>query len=111
MKQNKIRKLILKIRDSRLVQPIFYSKFIDYHQWSLLSFVSSEASKIKPNKSVLDAGAGELKYKKYFNHCKYVSQDLCIGDEQWYFNDIDIKSSIYDIPVKIAALITFYVLK
>jgi SAM-dependent methyltransferase len=95
-----IREKILLLANNKIIQFILYSPFLDYHQSSILSFVKENASKIKPNQKILDAGAGELRYKKYFNHCKYVSNDLCVGDEAWYFKGIDIKSSIYKIPVK-----------
>jgi len=95
-----IRKKILSIINNKFVQFILYSPLIDYHQWRLLSFVKNQAAKIDNKAYVLDIGAGELKYKKYFNHCKYVSNDLCVGDNQWFYDEIDIKSSVYDIPVE-----------
>jgi SAM-dependent methyltransferase len=91
---------LLAIINNPRVQAVLYSRFLDYHQWSLLSFVKEQASLIKPGSSVLDAGAGELRYKRYFDHCQYKSNDLCVGDNEWYFDAIDIKSTIYDIPVK-----------
>ncbi|MDD4409347.1 MAG: methyltransferase domain-containing protein [Candidatus Pacebacteria bacterium] len=94
-----MRKLILKVLGSEIVRNILYSPFLDYHQWALLRFVKREAKKIANNSEIIDIGAGELKYKKYFMHCKYTSNDLCIGDKEWYFDDIDIKSTAYQIPV------------
>jgi len=93
------RKEILKILNNQVFQSILYSPFLDYHEWYLLKFVKNEAEKIKNTESILDIGAGELRYKKYFDHCKYISNDLCIGDKDWYFEKIDIKSTIYNIPV------------
>lgn len=95
-----MRKKILLFINNKYVQAVLYNPFSDYIVWSILSFVRTEAKKIPKSASVLDAGAGELRYKKYFDHCKYVSQDLCVGDKEWYFNDIDIKSNIYNIPVE-----------
>lgn len=98
---NKIsRQAVLKIANNKLIQLILYSPFLDYHGWSLLRFVKYQARNIKPTESLLDIGAGELRYKRYFNHCNYVSNDLCIGDAGWLFDDIDIKSTVYNIPVK-----------
>ena len=66
----------------------------------ILNFIKQNSKKIKNDESVIDLGAGELRYKRYFSHCNYKSQDLGVGDEDWYFNDIDIKSPIYDVPVE-----------
>jgi SAM-dependent methyltransferase len=96
------KKLLLYLNNPK-IQGVLYSRFLDYHQHSLLSFVRHEAKNIEPGRSILDVGAGELRYKKYFNHCDYTSNDLCVGDREWYFDDIDIKSSIYDIPVDSAS--------
>jgi SAM-dependent methyltransferase len=95
-----IRKKILIILNNKFVQSIIYSRLLDNAGWFVLSFVKTEAGKIRNDESILDIGAGELRYKKYFNHCRYVSNDLCVGDKQWYFKDIDIKATAYNIPVK-----------
>jgi len=95
-----MRKNILSIINNKYAQAFIYNPFSDYIVWSILNFVKTESKKIPNGSRILDAGAGELRYKKYFSHCDYVSQDLCIGDKEWYFNDIDIKSNIYDIPVE-----------
>jgi SAM-dependent methyltransferase len=95
-----MRKKILLFINNRYVQVFLYNPFSDYIVWSILSFIKIQAKKIPKTASVLDAGAGELRYKKYFDHCKYISQDLCVGDKEWYFDNIDIKSNIYNIPVE-----------
>ena len=46
---------------------------LSYGTTKLMEFA---ASKIKPGELVLDAGAGECHYKKYFNHAKYESCDF-----------------------------------
>ncbi len=65
--------------------------------------------KIPENLKILDAGAGELKFKKYCEHLKYVSQDFgeYTGDgdgkglqkEKWDTSKVDIISDITNIPV------------
>ncbi|MFA5993856.1 MAG: methyltransferase domain-containing protein [Parcubacteria group bacterium] len=94
------RKKLLQFLNNPKIQSILYSYFLNYHQWSILNFVKSNAKKIKSEEKIIDIGAGELRYKRYFDHCEYTSQDLCVGDGEWYFDDIDIKSSVYDIPVE-----------
>lgn len=60
---------------------------------------------------MLDAGAGEMRYKEYCAHLDYVSQDFCeytggegvdygLQTKQWNTSKIDIVSDIIDMPVK-----------
>lgn len=71
-------------------------------------WVIKNLSEIPPGHRILDAGAGELKYKPYCSHLKYVSQDFGeysgTGDGKglqmgtWDQSRIDITSDILDIP-------------
>ena len=73
-------------------------------------WVKDVLTSIEPGKSILDAGAGELQYKKYCTHLSYVSQDFNQydgkGDEVGLHPDgwdqsqveIDIVSDITSIP-------------
>ena len=65
--------------------------------------------KIPNGKKILDAGAGELQYKKFCNHLKYVSQDFAqytgegdagLQTNTWDNSKLDIISDITAIPVK-----------
>ena len=65
---------------------------------------------IKKGSTILDAGAGELQYKKYCKHLKYISQDFAQYDGQgdeaglqmggWDNSRLDIVSDITSIPRK-----------
>lgn len=79
---------------------LFHNRITNYSDFRLKEFVKMVSKKVKSNQSILDAGAGECQYKPYFKHANYVSQDLGIGDTNWDFSGVDIKSEIYDIPVK-----------
>lgn len=95
-----IRKQIIKILyGNRWLKKIAFNPFAEYHQWRLLKFVKRTAASLRFDQKVIDIGAGELKYKPYFSHCHYVSNDLCIGDDDWNYGGIDIVSSAYEIPV------------
>lgn len=66
--------------------------------------------RIPPGKKILDAGAGELRYKKFCSHLKYVSQDFGqyngegntegLQTKTWDNSKLDIVSNIINIPVK-----------
>ena len=63
---------------------------------------------IRPGSRILDAGAGELKYRKFCSHLDYVSQDFArydgVGDSEglqmgsWDQSRLDIVSDITSIP-------------
>jgi SAM-dependent methyltransferase len=77
-----------------------YNRFYGYPSFRLKKFAERVSALVPSGTRILDAGAGECIYKKYFPRAEYVSQDMCIGNKDWNFNKIDIKSNIYDIPVK-----------
>lgn len=72
-------------------------------------WVSDQLSKIPKGHKILDAGAGQFRYKQHCNHLQYVSQDfgqydgtgdgkgLQVG--QWNQSGLDIVSDIASIPV------------
>lgn len=73
-------------------------------------WVRKQLLSIPRGQSILDAGAGELKYKKYCKHLKYVSQDFGeykgkkatagLNPKSWDTSKVDIISDILNIPVK-----------
>lgn len=87
---------------SKVFQWVFYSPLLDYHQYCLVRFVRRVSSLIKRGERIIDVGAGELKYRHYFGHCDYVSNDLGVGDAEWVYRNIDIVSPADRIPVEAA---------
>jgi SAM-dependent methyltransferase len=68
---------------------------INYSQRATEDFIVKTARKeIKSGSIILDAGAGVLKYKKYFQDCIYKTQDFK------QYGQIDYVSDIIDIPVE-----------
>ena len=70
-------------------------------------------TQIPEGSKILDAGAGELRYKKYCSHLEYVSQDFGQYDGKgdsmglqtsgWDNTKLDIVSDITNIPVQDAS--------
>lgn len=52
---------------------------------------------------VLDAGAGECVYKKYFADSTYVAADLAVGDAGWDYRKLDVISRLAHLPLADAA--------
>lgn len=99
-----IKKIIKAYRD-RPFAPIGIDNQQTREKW-----LKKTIKKIPKNKKILDAGAGELQYKKYCDHLKYTSQDFgqYTGDNEdsglqtgtWDNSKLDIISDITNIPVK-----------
>jgi ubiquinone/menaquinone biosynthesis C-methylase UbiE len=74
------------------------------------TWVETTLKSIPENQSILDAGAGEQRYKHFCGHLNYTSQDFCqydgTGNEaglqsgKWNTSKIDIVSDIANIPVE-----------
>lgn len=83
--------------------------FLD-NEKARVEWVKSQLKKIPSGESIIDAGAGECRYKKYCKHLKYKSQDFGeykgkgdargLQTEKWNTSEIDILSDITQIPVK-----------
>lgn len=73
------------------------------------AWVQKQLELIPTGESILDAGAGECRYKEYCNHLQYTSQDfgregkgdgVGLQTREWDTSKIDIVSDITDIPVE-----------
>ena len=75
------------------------------------AWIRKKLSQIPEGESILDAGAGELKWKPACSHLVYTSQDFCqytgaenssagLQHENWDTSGVDIVSDIISIPVE-----------
>ena len=72
-------------------------------------WIENQLSNLQEGSSILDAGAGEGKYKKFCEHLNYTSQDIAeydgsgdgtgIQTKERNYEKLDIISDIIDIPV------------
>ena len=54
------------------------------------SFVERSARGLPPGIRVLDAGAGEGRYRRLFREQRYLGVDLAIGDPAWDYGGVDV---------------------
>jgi SAM-dependent methyltransferase len=47
---------------------------------------------------VLDAGAGEGRFKSYFTHTRYIGVDLAVGDQVWDYGSLDTVADLAHLP-------------
>lgn len=85
---------------SSLLLIVLENRFYGFVIFRLNKYIKMVSSRVKNGSKILDVGAGQCQYKKHFLHAQYNSQDLCVGDENWDYSCIDIKSEIYSIPVE-----------
>jgi len=94
MKKNIIRQI------RRVGIPRCIMRWIDNVNYLIDKFILSSAGDIPQNATVLDAGAGESPYKKYFKHCTYVTIDTQCGDSEWDYSQLDSIGDLEKIPYK-----------
>ena len=74
--------------------------------WHRDQWVKAQAEKLPAGSRVLDAGAGASKYRPFFAHCRYETQDFCQyqGQLVQYLQPIDHVCDITRIPLPDACL-------
>ena len=76
-----MKKIKLRYRFLSLV-PSALKRYFDFVSFSIERFVQSASEEIPPKAKVLDAGAGEGKFKKFFNKHRYISIDTTLGESR-----------------------------
>jgi len=56
------------------------------------------AASVPAGARVLDAGAGEGRYRPEFAHTRYVGVDLAVGDVAWSYHDLDAIGDLVRLP-------------
>lgn len=76
-------------------------RFWNPEAWERDQWIRSEARKLAAGSRVLDAGAGACKYRSFFSHCRYETQDFCEykGELVKYIQPIDYVCEISQIPM------------
>ncbi len=79
------------------------SKLQDVGRWYITRFVENVAKDLPSGTAILDAGAGESVYKKYFSHCNYKAIDLAVGESRWDYSNLDYVGYLHDMPIEDSA--------
>lgn len=74
-------------------------KIYDIGRWYVTKFVVYVSKSLPNNSLILDAGAGECVYKKFFSHCTYKSIDLAVGEDEWNYKNLDYISPLHEMPI------------
>lgn len=74
-------------------------KIQDVGRWYVTDFVKNIAANMAEGTFVLDAGAGECVYKKFFAHCQYKAIDLAVGEDRWNYSNLDYIAPLHEMPI------------
>ncbi len=73
-------------------------RLIDPYSYQIEQFASLLSKELSPGAKVLDAGAGETPYKKFFKNHKYIAVDTELGDSDWDYSNLDFISDLTKLP-------------
>lgn len=76
------------------------NKLQDVGRWYVTRFVKNVAISLAENTLILDAGAGESVYKKFFSHCTYKAIDLAVGESRWNYSNLDYIGPLHKMPIE-----------
>jgi SAM-dependent methyltransferase len=74
-------------------------KYEDLGRWHVTRFVEETAGKLTAGSLVLDAGAGECAYRRFFKDHEYRSIDLAVGDDRWNYENLDYVAPLHKMPI------------
>lgn len=63
-------------------------------------FVGQVAAAAPEGSIVLDAGAGECRFRDRFRHTRYVGIDFAAGDPDWDYSRLDVIARLEQMPVR-----------
>jgi ubiquinone/menaquinone biosynthesis C-methylase UbiE len=76
------------------------SKYDDIARWYVTKFVEYVSQSLPHGSCILDAGAGEGVYKRFFNHCEYSAIDLAVGESRWNYSNLDYIGPLDNMPIE-----------
>lgn len=75
-------------------------RLIDPHTEAIDDFICEEIRFIGSGGRVLDAGAGESRFRRLFSPAQYVGVDLAVGDALWDYSAIDVNADLLALPFR-----------
>jgi SAM-dependent methyltransferase len=78
--------------------PVSLFKRLDPFETRIREFVVETAGATPRTARVLDAGAGETRFKPDFAHARYVAVDSAQGDTSWNYSSLDAVAKLEDLP-------------
>lgn len=78
--------------------PAWVRERVEVNVYRLRRFMRQAGETIPNGARVLDAGAGEGRFRSFFDHTRYVGVDLAVGDEVWDYSGLDAVADLERLP-------------
>ena len=82
----------------QLIPSVLYRR-LDPFEAAVEAFVQDTAQKTPDGMVVLDAGAGECRFRGLFSHARYVGIDFGLGDPDWDYSQLDVVGRLEELPL------------
>lgn len=80
--------------------PAFLLDRLDVVASTIIRQVEQFARSLPPEAAVLDAGAGEARFRSSFSRQRYVALDHRKGDPAWDYTRLDVVGDLLDLPLR-----------
>jgi len=77
-----------------------FRRLIDPHTEAIDDFIREGARFVDSGVRVLDAGAGECRFRRLFSAVQYVGVDLAVGDVLWDYSALDVNADLLSLPFR-----------
>ncbi|HEY62836.1 MAG TPA: SAM-dependent methyltransferase [Anaerolineae bacterium] len=78
--------------------PEWVKRRIEVNVYELYDYIGKAGALTPSDAFVLDAGAGEGRFKPEFAHTNYIGVDLAVGDVDWNYRDLDAICNLFSLP-------------
>lgn len=78
--------------------PRWLRRYVLHFEAAIEDAVAAFARSLAPGARVLDAGAGEGRYKQPFASQRYIGVDLAVGDPAWTYSGLDARADLSALP-------------
>lgn len=78
--------------------PDWLHERVNVHVYKLYRFVDRASQEIPKGARLLDAGAGEGRFKASFSRQQYIGVDLALGSTAWDYSDLDAVADLALLP-------------
>ena len=72
----------------------------DVQSKNIFNFLMSASMNTLSTDIVLDLGAGQCRYKPFFEHARYIGVDFAKGSSKWDYSKLDVIADISEIPFR-----------